>query len=118
MGRPFPEYRPECLHSFLARSGTHIPLRHITNTYVTNTSTQRRKVYVQDLVREHSKLVYFALAEKGGMVYICGSSGKMPQAVREALIEVFQKEGSIEREDAEGYLARMEKEGRYKQETW
>jgi sulfite reductase alpha subunit-like flavoprotein len=75
-------------------------------------------VYVQDLVREQSRLVYAALAERRGMVYICGSSGKMPQAVREALIEVFQKEGAMAREDAEGYLAKMEKEGRYKQETW
>jgi len=42
----------------------------------------------------------------------------MPQAVREALIEVFQGEGKIEREDAERYLVGMEKGGRYKQETW
>jgi len=84
---------------------------------VTDTS-QRRKIYVQDLIREQSKLVFVALAERGGMVYICGSSGKMPQAVREALIEVFQNEGGMTREDAEGYLGRMEKEGRYKQETW
>ncbi|KAF2420294.1 NADPH dependent diflavin oxidoreductase-like protein 1 [Tothia fuscella] len=79
---------------------------------------QRLKVYVQDLIRQHFKLVFTALVEKGGMVYICGSSGKMPQAVREALIETFGKEGGMEREDAEGYLGRMEREGRYKQETW
>ena len=42
----------------------------------------------------------------------------MPQAVREALIEVFQQEGTMTREDAEAYLAKMEKESRYKQETW
>ena len=42
----------------------------------------------------------------------------MPQAVREALIEVFQAEGSLSREDAENYLLTMEKEARYKQETW
>lgn len=53
-----------------------------------------------------------------GIVYLCGSSGKMPQAVREALIEGFQSEGSMEREAAEAYLASMEKSGRYKQETW
>ena len=52
------------------------------------------------------------------MVYVCGSSGKMPQAVREALIETFQKEGQMARADAEVYFTRMEKEGRYKQETW
>ncbi|KAF2787753.1 NADPH dependent diflavin oxidoreductase-like protein 1 [Melanomma pulvis-pyrius CBS 109.77] len=79
---------------------------------------QRQKVYVQDLVREHSVRVYDALITKGGIVYICGSSGKMPQAVREALIESFQGHGSLSREEAEAYLASMEKSGRYKQETW
>lgn len=49
---------------------------------------------------------------------ISRSSGKMPQAVREALIEVFQSEGGLARTDAEAYLSKMEKEGRYKQETW
>lgn len=75
-------------------------------------------MYVQDLVRQESSRVFKALAEKGGMVYVCGSSGKMPQAVREALIEAIQKEGQMTRADAEGYFTRMEKEGRYKQETW
>lgn len=75
-------------------------------------------MYVQDKVRQQSAKVYRALAEKGGMVYVCGSSGKMPSAVREALIESIQKEGNMSRDDAEGYLVRMEKEGRYKQETW
>lgn len=79
---------------------------------------QRQKVYVQDLVREHSERVYDALARRSGIVYICGSSGKMPQAVREALIESFEKHGQLTREDAEAYLAVMEKTGRYKQETW
>lgn len=42
----------------------------------------------------------------------------MPQAVRESLIEVFQQQGNISRDDAEAYLIAMEKTGRYKQETW
>lgn len=43
----------------------------------------------------------------------------MPQAVREALIEVFQtKEEGFDRSAAEQYLALLEKTGRYKQETW
>lgn len=82
------------------------------------TTFQRQKVYVQDLVREKSEEVYDTIAKKGGLVYICGSSGKMPQAVREALIECFEKHGSCSREEAEAYLAAMEKSGRYKQETW
>jgi sulfite reductase alpha subunit-like flavoprotein len=42
----------------------------------------------------------------------------MPQAVREALIEVFQKEGRYSQENAEAFLTAMEKNGRYRQETW
>lgn len=88
------------------------------DVHVAFSRDQRQKVYVQDLVRERSEEVYDAIAKKGGLVYICGSSGKMPQAVREALIECFEKHGSCSREDAEAYLATMEKSGRYKQETW
>ncbi|KAF2751315.1 riboflavin synthase domain-like protein, partial [Sporormia fimetaria CBS 119925] len=79
---------------------------------------QREKVYVQDLVRTHSALVYDAVVNKGGFIYICGSSGKMPQAVREALIEGIQQHGDMDREGAEAYLAALEKSGRYRQETW
>lgn len=79
---------------------------------------QDKKIYVQDLVREQSEQVYQLLHEDQGMLYICGSSGKMPQAVREALLEVFEGTGKMSRGTAEGYLLSMEKEGRYKQETW
>ena len=49
---------------------------------------------------------------------LSSSSGKMPQAVREALIEAFETHGKLNRQAAEAQLARMEKEGRYQQETW
>ncbi|KAL9117266.1 MAG: hypothetical protein Q9187_006200 [Circinaria calcarea] len=79
---------------------------------------QKEKIYVQAIIKEQSKTVFDALHISRGTVYICGSSGKMPQAVREALVEVFQSEGAMERDAAEAYLLSMEKEGRYKQETW
>ena len=41
----------------------------------------------------------------------------MPKGVREALLDVLVEQ-SMGREDAERYLDKMEKEGRYKQETW
>lgn len=53
-----------------------------------------------------------------GTVIICGSSGKMPLAVRAALVDVFRIEGRMEEEDAEEAVARMERQGRYLQETW
>ncbi|CAO2651666.1 Nn.00g042360.m01.CDS01 [Neocucurbitaria sp. VM-36] len=79
---------------------------------------QRQKVYVQDLIRQQSSLIYGCLSDRNGIIYICGSSGKMPQAIREALIEGFQQHGPMSRDEAESYLASMEKSGRYRQETW
>ncbi|MCJ1473981.1 NAPDH-dependent diflavin reductase [Lambiella insularis] len=79
---------------------------------------QKAKSYVQGRIKEQRKLVYKLLHDANGIVYVCGSSGKMPLAVREALIEAFEQGGGMLRGTAEAYLAGMEKEGRYKQETW
>ncbi|KAJ5304059.1 uncharacterized protein N7443_003719 [Penicillium atrosanguineum] len=85
---------------------------------------QQQKVYVQDTIRQNFKLFFRLLHDMRGSVYICGSSGRMPQAVREALIEAFANGGTPEsgqsynRLQAEEYLIGMEKIGRYKQETW
>ena len=84
---------------------------------------QKQKVYVQDVIRDNFGLFFRLLHEMAGSVYVCGSSGRMPQAVREALIEAFQHGGETDaerfsREEAEEYLLGMEKSGRYKQETW
>lgn len=79
---------------------------------------QKQKIYVQDLIRENPELVYDVLHNRNGIVYVCGSSGKMPLAVREALVEAFQKVANVGKQAAEAYLAAMEKEGRYRQETW
>lgn len=88
---------------------------------------QTQKIYVQDVVREYKDTLFRLLHDGAGSVYICGSSGRMPQAVREALTEVFQygaeqqqppPEQQMTRGQAEEYLVHMEKIGRYKQETW
>ncbi|KAL9082087.1 MAG: hypothetical protein Q9159_006736 [Coniocarpon cinnabarinum] len=78
---------------------------------------QSSKVYVQDVIHEHARDVY-RLLNADGVVYICGSSGRMPQAVRAALTDVIETQGRLQREDAERYLTTLEKSGRYQQETW
>ena len=79
---------------------------------------QARKFYVQDLIKEHSAVVFRLLHQFRGIVYVCGSSGNMPRAVRASLVEAFKINGGLEQAVAEAYLLSMEKEGRYKQETW
>ncbi len=108
---------------------------------------QEGKVYVQDRIREQSDLIWEYLRLRKATVIVCGSSGAMPKAVRQALVDALvsqaqrrkerqkslveapsdegtgtdddEDEDSIDNmEDAERYLARLEKENRYMQETW
>ena len=79
---------------------------------------QKAKVYVQDIMRQQVDLIYRILYFHRGTVYVCGSSGKMPSAVRAALVDIFRSSSDMDQSSAEGYLQDMEKEGRYKQETW
>jgi sulfite reductase alpha subunit-like flavoprotein len=84
---------------------------------------QKEKRYVQDVIRENAMLVYDMLVKQGAKVYICGSSGKMPMAVRQALLDAFVERGRAEdwkftEKMAEEILVGIEKEGRYVQDTW
>ncbi|OJD36066.1 nadph-dependent fmn fad containing oxidoreductase [Diplodia corticola] len=78
---------------------------------------QREKVYIQDRVREHGKVIW-DLLQKSARIYLCGSSGKMPEAVRRALEEVIKIEGGMSVPEAEETLRGMVKAGRFRQETW
>jgi len=72
------------------------------------------------------------LIEEGAVVVLCGSSGAMPKAVREALLDALatndlaivetQESGHPEndssRKEAERLLKALEDGGRFIQETW
>ena len=90
---------------------------------------QTHKYYVQDAIMKHSSLVYKILHSPNAIIYVCGSSGKMPTAVRAALAGVIREAGStvedgrgektpVSQEAALKYLEALERDGRYKQETW
>ena len=78
---------------------------------------QPQKVYVQDSIREAS-LVVREMILQGAAIIVCGSSGSMPKAVREAIVCALCSDASMTRRDAEGLLSTLETQGRYKQETW
>lgn len=88
------------------------------SVYTAFSRDQSSKIYVQDIVHQQGAEIARLVLSEGAIVYVCGSSGKMPAAVRGALSGVFEQYGGLTHGDAETYLARMEKEGRYKQETW
>ena len=79
---------------------------------------QTPKIYVQDILRQHKSEIYHLIHDLDGIIYVCGSSGKMPTAVRAALVDIFQDGGEMDQAAADAYIERLEKNGRYKQETW
>jgi sulfite reductase alpha subunit-like flavoprotein len=77
-----------------------------------------KKLYVQDVIQQHGTEIYDYLIRRKGTLYISGSSGKMPQGVKDAVIEIIKVEQGVTREDAQQIQASLEKTGRWKQETW
>lgn len=99
--------------------------QHLAQRYglVTHTAYSREpgqpRTYVQDKIREQGQHVYNAIVNGNGMVFVCGSSGNMPKGVRQALVDILVQNGeAVDEAWAEQYLESMEKQGRYKQETW
>ncbi|KAI0132236.1 hypothetical protein BJ170DRAFT_236897 [Xylariales sp. AK1849] len=61
---------------------------------------QKEKIYVQDVVRREYRTVC-KLVKEGAIIALCGSSGKMPEAVRLALLDALVMGGlSPDREAA------------------
>lgn len=50
---------------------------------------QSQKIYLQDRLREQAELVFDLLVKRKATVVVCGSSGAMPKAVRQALVDVL-----------------------------
>jgi len=75
------------------------------------------KVYVQHRMLEHSKEL-FEWLQQGAAVYICGDEKHMAHDVHETLISIIEKEGNLNREDAEKYLAAMQQDKRYQRDVY
>jgi sulfite reductase (NADPH) flavoprotein alpha-component len=60
----------------------------------------------------------FAWLQEGAVVYICGDEKHMAHDVHQTFITIIEKEGSMGREEAESYLAAMQKEKRYQRDVY
>ncbi|PRP81109.1 hypothetical protein PROFUN_01943 [Planoprotostelium fungivorum] len=77
----------------------------------------RGRNYVQHKIRERREEVWKILSQMS-VIYISGSSGRMPIDVREAFVDVVRECKPCTQEEAEEYISTMDKEGRYQVETW
>ena len=89
---------------------------------------KKGKVYVQDVIREHAGPVRELMLRRNARIFVSGSSGGMPAAVGAAVVDALvggdaeerdESEGkSMNREDAEAWVAQMRKSGDWWEECW
>jgi sulfite reductase (NADPH) flavoprotein alpha-component len=83
----------------------------LTKMDVAFSRDSEKKVYVQDRLLEKAKEVYQWL-EDGSHFYICGDMKNMARHVQDTLVKIVEKEGVMSKENAQEYVANLEKERR------
>ena len=79
---------------------------------------QNRKIYVTDKMRKHAELIWNWISVKKCYILVAGSSLKMPNDVRNVIIEIVGKFGKMNSKAAQKVVANLERHRRYQSETW
>ncbi|KAK8846562.1 NADPH-dependent diflavin oxidoreductase 1 [Kwoniella newhampshirensis] len=81
---------------------------------------QAEKLYVQHLIKRDKQRIREWIVDRGGSVYITGSSNAMPREVREAIAWCISAEGAgdMSEEESKVYVERMFEEKRGGEESW
>lgn len=77
----------------------------------------RKRVYVQDLLRENAAAVWSTLDERGGVIFVCGGT-QMGHAIHDTLVAIARDEGGLTDADATQYVATLIESKRYYSELW
>ena len=89
----------------------------LTRLDVAFSRDQEFKIYVQDRMRENSKLLWDWFRQ-GAYFYICGDGKNMAKDVEETLLSIIQKEEHLTLEEAKIYLKDLRMAGRYQKDVY
>jgi len=89
----------------------------LTKLDVAFSRDQKKKVYVQDRMRENSKELYKWLQE-GASFCVCGDASRMAHDVDKALHDVIAQEGDLSEEAAAEYVKQLKAEKRYVRDVY
>jgi len=78
---------------------------------------QANKIYVQDRLAEQGEDI-FRWLEQGAHFYVCGDAMHMAKDVELVLLEIIQKFGNKNEQDAKQYLVAMRKSKRYQKDVY
>lgn len=76
------------------------------------------KVYVQHLMRENGSEIWELINSHHAHILLCGNSKNFPDDVDNALKTIFKTYGGYSQEDANLFLSKLIRSGRYQKETW
>ncbi|KAG0144216.1 hypothetical protein CROQUDRAFT_660286 [Cronartium quercuum f. sp. fusiforme G11] len=81
---------------------------------------QERKHYVQHEIEKHADEVWELMSKQEASIYISGSAGQMPKAVRKALKGVCLSQGKMKEEEGkvDEHIEMLDRTGRLQEETW
>ena len=89
----------------------------IADLHVAFSRQEKKKVYVQDLIRDNRDAVW-ALIEQGARIFVCGDGSRMEPDVRRALSLIYSEEKDVGAEAADAWMDQMSDEGRYNLDVW
>jgi cytochrome P450 / NADPH-cytochrome P450 reductase len=89
----------------------------LTQLFVACSRMGAKKIYVQDLIREHWREVW-KLLDAGAKIYVCGDGSKMEPDVRRALGEMYRMQTRTDEAGAERWLADLTAQQRYVLDVW
>ncbi len=89
----------------------------LNNIDIAFSRDQEEKVYVQNRLSEKASEVY-SWIKNGAYIYVCGDKDKMAKDVREAFVEIFQKQGGLSKQEAEDELLAFRKSNRYQEDVY
>lgn len=78
---------------------------------------QKKKVYVQDRMRERAAELY-AWLQEGASFYVCGDASKMAHDVDHALHEIVAQQGGLSEEAAAEYVKQLKADKRYLRDVY
>lgn len=89
----------------------------LTKLDVAFSRDQKKKVYVQDRMRENAKELYAWLLD-GASFYVCGDASRMAHDVDMALHDIVAQEGGLSEEAAADFVKQLKTDKRYLRDVY
>ncbi len=95
----------------------HLNRGNLTRLDVAFSRDQRKKIYVQDRMRENGAELYRWI-QRGAVIYVCGDAKRMAGDVERTLIDIIAEHGGVDCEVAEQQLKALRRAKRYQRDVY